>query len=189
MEDLKKKWGKITEGVSGWVLYGLIGIILAVGVHSALGVILSTQYPVVTVKSESMVPTLKVGDMVFVRGSENYSPGDIVVFSGWKKTPIIHRIVMKGDEDGEGIKIGRWKNFSQFSEKELKRKINTSSYDTLYITKGDHNSKCDQCYPNGFTGSYNFLKPEDIHGKSMFKIPYLGLLKLEFVRLSTLLLK
>ena len=69
-----------------------------------------TEYPLLTVASGSMVPTLNIGDLILVQGVENASQlnaatkpdGDIIVF----KSPrlegelIVHRAVYKELHDG-----------------------------------------------------------------------------------------
>ncbi|UCD20710.1 MAG: signal peptidase I [archaeon] len=52
------------------------------------------------------------GDIITVKGSKEYKKGQVIVFKAQgKSTPVIHRIIYVGEEDGE----------------------------TFYATKGDHN--------------------------------------------------
>lgn len=180
MGELKRKWEEISEGTSGWIVYIVLGVVLALITHAALGALLSTQYPVVTVKSRSMVPTLNVGDMVFVQKTGDYKTGDIIVFKGWKSTPIIHRVVVKGEKNPEGINIEVWEEFDQFPQEEFKEELG-SDPSKLYITKGDHNDKCDQCYGK------DYVSQKDIYGENILTVPYVGWVKLGFVRLKSLL--
>ncbi|MCW4052196.1 MAG: signal peptidase I [Candidatus Bathyarchaeota archaeon] len=103
-----------------------------------------TDYPLLTVASESMVPTLNVGDMIIVQGGlagdeirANYVDGDVIVFHGPadRSDLIVHRAVEK-HEDGE----------------------------TYFITKGDHNP----------TADYWIVLESDVVGKVTGVIPYLG---------------
>jgi signal peptidase I len=62
------------------------------------------------VVSESMVPTLKVGDIIIVQGMDEYALDDIVVYrTVLYQKPIVHRIIGMKDNGN-------------------------------YITKGDHNT-------------------------------------------------
>lgn len=182
MRDLKDKWERITEGTSGWIVYILLGVGLALLLQNGLSLAFSTDYPVVTVKSTSMVPELRVGDIVFIRGKGNYEPGDVVVFGGWRRTPIIHRLVaeVRAGEDGK-IEVRTYENFDQISENNLKDIISQSSSNNLFVTKGDNNPICDQCAGKGF------VKPEEIYGKKIFKVPLIGWVKIGFVRIVNLI--
>lgn len=146
-------------------IYG--GIILAFLAHIFLGIILSTNMPIVAVVSSSMehehaenyhykwleknlgynrsyidswpFPNgLSVGDMPIVKGSNDYKVGEIIVYDAGQQAPIIHRII----------------------------KINP---DGSYQTKGDNNPS---------QNSYEFsVKKEQIYGKVIFIIPKLGYFK------------
>jgi len=73
--------------------------------YQAIGFALQTPTPMVSVVSESMLPTLHVGDLVIVAKGD-YKVGDIVVYMRGNM-PIIHRIieikngeyVIKGDNN------------------------------------------------------------------------------------------
>lgn len=62
------------------------------------------------------------GDIIFLKGSDNIKIGDVVVFRGNSKNPIIHRVVNKFDEDS--------KQYYQ-----TKGDNNPSSYENLGETK------------------------------------------------------
>lgn len=103
-----------------------------------------TDYPLLTVASESMVPTLNVGDMIIVQGGltvddirADYVDGDVIVFyrPSVQSDLIVHRAVEK-HEDGE----------------------------TYFKTKGDHNP----------TADYWIVLESDVVGKVTGVIPYLG---------------
>lgn len=75
--------------------YIAAGIAVAIVVYYALGFILQTSDPIVTVVSGSMEPTLYRGDMVVLRGekTENLQKGIIIVyFHPDQKRLIIHRV-------------------------------------------------------------------------------------------------
>jgi signal peptidase I len=78
----------------------LIEMIVIVGVAAALPSLLSraldTQYPLATITSSSMWPTLKRGDLVVVKGlrGDGVAVGQIVVFRNAEEgTMVIHRVV------------------------------------------------------------------------------------------------
>ena len=80
---------------------------------------------------------LDIGDLVVIKGCENYEVGDIILYDVREAPiPIIHRII-KINEDGS------------------------------YMTKGDHN-------PGLNLFEYSVRK-EQIKGKVILKIPYLGM--------------
>ncbi|MFP4045732.1 MAG: signal peptidase I [Candidatus Aenigmatarchaeota archaeon] len=178
MDELKQKWNELVEGPAGWIIYLLLGIGLALLLNGFLSLAMSTDYPVVTVKTNSMVPTLNPGDIVFVRGKEKYDPGDIIVFDGWMPTPLIHRSVARIEKTENGTRIETWRNFSQITETEMEEisEEHLESGETIYVTKGDNNSVCDQC------AGKSFVHPEEIHGHKVVRIPYLGWIKLGLVR-------
>lgn len=175
MQGLKEKWKELTEGPAGWIIYLLLGVVLALALNKGLGLALSTRYPVVTVKSGSMVPTLNVGDIVFVYGRGEYRPGDIAVFDGWRKAPIIHRIVAKTEKGKTGgVKVKISEGLNSISRRDLKKIAQEATSRNLYVTKGDNNPICDQCPGSG----KDFLTRGEIYGKEIFRIPYLGWIKL-----------
>ena len=96
---LKKKWDKLTQGWFGTIIYVFLGFILAYAIIHGLGMALNTNTPVVAVFSESMVPVLNKGDMIFVHNNGEFEVGDIVVYqTAQTPYPIIHRIIeMEGD--------------------------------------------------------------------------------------------
>jgi len=174
-KSFKKKFDKLTEGPFGYVVYAVLGIIIAFLLNQALAFALQTDLPVVAVVSGSMVHDSSteivhynwlqdnlgynrsyvdswpikdgflIGDLPIIMHAENYSVGDVIVYTvPGQKVPIIHRII----------------------------KINS---DGSFTTKGDHNDR-----PIVFSGSgyseYS-VKPSWVHGKVIFIIPKLGYFK------------
>ncbi|MAH48339.1 signal peptidase I [Candidatus Pacearchaeota archaeon] len=86
---------------------------------------------------------LNKGDIVFVLGKEvdDLAVGDVIIFNGSSKHPIIHRII----------------------EIDSDRKI---------TTKGDHNT--------AFLSEEDGIDEELLMGKAVFRIPFIGWLKLIF---------
>jgi len=123
--------------------------------------------------SKSMYPTLDVGEIIFVKKEEKYNPGDIVVFYGWNKNPIAHRIVAISD----GESVIKYENWNELSDKKI---LNLASRgeEKIYITKGDNNPICDQCVLR------EPVRESSIVGKMIFSIPYIGwldILKIGFI--------
>lgn len=166
LADLKKIKKILNEGWTGTVFYCFLGLVIALAVHEGLGLTMGTDLPIVTVSSRSMVPNLRVGDIALIRNTGKYEVGDIIVFDGWERKPIIHRIVAI-KEDNKVTRLGDW---HELSDKEL---LNYEG--KIYITKGDNNPSCDQC-----TGKEPVKKTE-IHGEKILVIPYLGWVKILFV--------
>lgn len=103
------------------ILIALVFIVTYGGMAVA-GIVMNTESPVMVVPSRSMVPTLNVGDIVFVKGvdAETITVGTIIIFrSPNGEIDIIHRVI--------GItKVG----------------------DKLYFqTKGDNNAAPDPWHP------------------------------------------
>ncbi|MBI4895522.1 MAG: signal peptidase I [Candidatus Aenigmarchaeota archaeon] len=79
----------------------LIEIVVVIAVayifYFGMGIALGTSTPMFSVVSESMEPTLHIGDMVIVQVEKTYNVGDIVVYMRGN-IPIIHRIIEKNSE-------------------------------------------------------------------------------------------
>lgn len=130
------------------ILFFLLGILFLFLIYSLDLFINSIVNPerkplfsIYIIASDSMVPTLHVHDGIFIKrmNYDSYQIGDIVTFSEdsyYDGMPITHRIVEKKNMEKESI----------------------------YITKGDHNSNVD---PVSIT-------KEEIYGKVLFHIPKIG---------------
>jgi len=130
------------------IIYIIAGILIAFFINTGLGLILSTPMPIVAVESESMVPTLNVGDILILQGTakDELNISDIIVFLRRDviSTPIVHRLI----------------------------KINN---DETFQTKGDANKAQHSWEKN--------IIYEQIQGKVIFIIPYLGLIKIKLVEI------
>ena len=75
---------------------------------------MGTTSPLVVVTSESMVPTLEVGDLLVIQSwsEESISLGDIIVFwADWNPdTPVVHRIVEIIEESSGRLFVTRGDN-------------------------------------------------------------------------------
>lgn len=176
MSKLKKIWNFIwhENSILSWIVNILLAFILVKFIiYPGLGLVLGTSHPLVAVVSGSMEHNagfdawweqnkdlyakhnitkeqfkefsfkngFNVGDIMLLVGSENFQVGDILVYNGNYKDPIIHRVV----------------------------KIENNKY----ITKGDHNIPTDPIQPS----------QENVVGKAVFRIPYLGWIKVIFTKI------
>lgn len=131
----------------------IIFAIIIFGGVQLLRVTLGTEHPVMVVVSQSMVPTLGVGDLIFVAKIDDYGGmtaaprpiGEIIVFSrsGASEEYIVHRAVEKY------LQGGRW----------------------WFITKGDNNPFRDS----------QPVPEERVIGRVVWRIPIMGYLPL-FIR-------
>lgn len=179
----KKTWHFIWEDDSVWSW--LVNIVLAFVlikfiVYPGLGLISGASYPVVAVVSSSMEHSsnfekwwasnsgyysdfgitegdfssyifkngFNKGDIIVLIGSrpEKIKIGDVIVFNGGRKDPIIHRVIKGWKED--------------------------NSY--YFQTKGDNNAR-------SISGMETKLNENLVIGKALFRIPFLGYVKILFV--------
>lgn len=146
------------DGLREYVKYLIFFIVLAGMAFGGIQVLkstLKTQYPLMVVVSQSMVPTLGVGDFIIVDHIDDFDDitaapipdGDILVFSRSSSSDeyIVHRAVSKFTRDG----------------------------DWLFVTKGDHNLVEDS-HP---------VSEDGVIGKVVGKIPILGYFPL-FIKTS-----
>ena len=81
----------------------LFGITL--GSVGALRIALHTDSPLMVVSSGSMIPTLNVGDIIVVRGTDPsiVTVGTIIIFHSPYdySTPIVHRVIAIDDQNGQ----------------------------------------------------------------------------------------
>jgi len=81
----------------------ILMVVLVFGFWYGTQLALNTQYPALAVVSESMLPTLNVGDVIIVQGvpaaeiNANYTTGDIIVYRdpSHPDERIVHRAVAK----------------------------------------------------------------------------------------------
>lgn len=169
-------------------------LLWVVGVVGAIALVLflvSGTWPaVVAVESESMVPNMQVGDLVFVveedrfgelltheegmrTGSGRFTAypdragnpvyGDVIIYrpNGVDSVhPIIHRAMTWMDTDGQGG----------------------------YVTKGDNNPVVDQNTLLPGVGVIQPVREEWIVGKALFAVPLVGYLPLNIVPLAVVVL-
>ncbi len=186
-----KRFLESDDPKAGWVKDALWIIGVVGGIALLLFLASGTWPAVVAVESESMVPNMNVGDLVFVAAADRYgsltsweegeatgyvkfgdSPdrqgkqvyGDVIIFrpNGDDSVhPIIHRAIAWYDE-------------------------NTTT--PGYITKGDNNPTIDQAafYPG--IGQIKPVQEEWIVGKALFKIPLVGYFPLHIVEFAVVII-
>ncbi len=125
----------------------IIAFILAVCLYKGLGLALGTDYPMLVVVSCSMVPTLERGDVIIVKG---VSWDEIVANEKWKD-PNSTIIVYYEPLQDRLIVHRAYKKLLEDSHKYV-------------VAWGDNNSQPDP-----------WLIPiENVEGKVIYRIPYLG---------------
>jgi signal peptidase len=89
------KWNQRPESAKTiFVILIIIGATL--GAFGTFTIAMGTSSPLVVVESESMIPTLNVGDLLVLQSHapEAINVGDIIVYTAsWHDKPIVHRIV------------------------------------------------------------------------------------------------
>jgi len=86
---------KAVKKTISWVVYLLILAGLIWGIPRGLSYVLRTDYPMASITSGSMWPSLKQGDLVFIKGyvdKEDVQKGDIIVYKNYIGFTI-HRVV------------------------------------------------------------------------------------------------
>jgi signal peptidase I len=209
LKKLKEAWSKLwyffweEDNLLSWALNIIVAFILIKWViYPGLGLMLNTNFPVVAVVSESMEHNgmgfnqwwaenhefyesnniamkdfesfpikngFNKGDIMILYGVDEVNIGDVVVFWGGKKEPIIHRVVKRWTAAD-----GNW----------------------YFQTKGDNNKISLQVYtnilgmqvPKGTEGAIKVIDEteiakEDIVGKAILRVPYLGYIKIWFISL------
>jgi signal peptidase I len=192
LKIISKYWRKATEGWIGWITYALLGIILAYATNFVLGILLKTDLPLVVVVSNSMahkpVNGILCGELVtdFKNTFEDYwryceksfknlgiTKEEFMKFPFKNGLNVGDVALIKGSEKYE---IG---DIIVYSTKEssypIIHRVVALNDDGTYQTKGDHNFAQ---LPYEYS-----IKKDEIHGKVIFIFPYIGLIKVLFVRL------
>ncbi|MBN1385747.1 signal peptidase I [Candidatus Woesearchaeota archaeon] len=204
----KSTWGKIwhfiwdDDSVWSWLVNIVLAfVIIKFLVYPGLGFIFQTSHPIVAVVSGSMEHDgsfddwwqvhqmyyadlgitreeflefdfkngFNTGDIMVLYGKDpgKIEAGDVIVYRSMRPDPIIHRVVEVWDEDGE----------------------------MHFHTKGDHNTQeITDYFLNGMRvspdteGAVKYLDERDIPendyiGKAAVRIPWLGYVKIIFVKL------
>ena len=192
LEKIKKYWKMATEGWIGWITYALLGIILAYATNFLLGLLLKTDLPLVVVVSGSMSHQPENG---FICGSfvdrfeNNFDEywkycGKTYLNFGISKEEFMNFPFKDGLNIGDVAVVGGSVNYKvgdiivfspQNSKYPIIHRIVAINEDGSYQTKGDHNA-------GQLPYEYKIYK-EQIHGKVLYTVPYIGLIKVAFVRM------
>ena len=199
MKEQRRNLGVVTqvqrfmksEDPKAGIARDILWVLCVVGGVALLLFLVSGTWPaVVAVESESMVPNMNVGDLVFVAAADRYGPltswaegqetgyakfglhpdrqgnevyGDVIIYKPNGDTsvhPIIHRAIVWYDNTTE----------------------------PGYITKGDNNPTVDQdAYYQGI-GAIQPVKKEWIVGKALFAIPLVGYLPLHILEFAVVII-
>ena len=179
----------------------LVWVLVVVGAIALTLFLISGTWPaVVTIESESMVPHMNVGDLVFVVEKDRFGPletwdtgkdsgymkfgdyGDVIIYrpnGAGDIHPIIHRaLVYAGVNETYQFRTGNYI-------------YNYTAPQAGYITKGDNNMVIDQVgWIDGYRGlgSLEPVKPDWVVGKALFAVPLLGYLPLNIVPVAIILI-
>jgi signal peptidase I len=192
LEKIRKYWKIATEGWIGWITYALLGIILAYGTNFLLGLFLNTKLPLVVVVSNSMShkPENNILCGEYVKDYKNTFDeywkycGEKLINFGITKETFMEFPAKNGLNIGDvALVAGREKYnvgdiivfLPQGSKYPIIHRIVAINNDGSYQTKGDHNSA---------QLPYEYkVQTTQIYGKVIFTIPYIGLIKVFFVRM------
>ncbi|MCD6591170.1 MAG: signal peptidase I [Candidatus Aenigmarchaeota archaeon] len=135
-------------GAKGTFFYIFLGVAMAMLINQGLAIALSTDMPVVAVESNSMVPTFYKGDILIIHGVSN------------------------PDSYKEILHIGDIIVFSAPGrDVPIVHRIVQINPDGSFQTMGDAN--------NGRQLPFEkHIEPNQIHGKVIFVLPYLGWVKI-----------
>lgn len=80
----------------------VVALAIAVIIYKAVAFAVNSPLPFVTVVSDSMLPVIHRGDILFVVRPHEYHAGDIVVYRvGVVPYPIVHRLIGQEEVDGQ----------------------------------------------------------------------------------------
>ena len=163
VQMMKKPKINISKKQKKEAFLAVLMVVIAVGgTFAFLGILrvtLKTNNPLVVVTSESMVPTIDVGDLLVIQGKDpaEIENGTILLYDSrnlwpnrYVEEPIVHRIVDKYLNDTDG----KW----------------------YFITQGDNNGDTDP--PDGAFGSEIAVPEERVIGIVKTIIPKIGLVKI-----------
>ncbi|QEE16529.1 signal peptidase I [Promethearchaeum syntrophicum] len=160
---MKKSKINISKKQKKEAILAVLMVVIAVGgTFGFLGILrltLKTDNPLVVVTSESMVPTIDVGDLLVIQGKDpaEIENETIILYDSrglwpnrYVEEPIVHRVVDRYENETDG----KW----------------------YFITKGDNNDDTDP--PDGAFGSEIAVPEERVIGIVKTIIPKIGLVKI-----------
>lgn len=176
---------------AGWVKDALWVVGVVAGIALLLFLASGTWPAVVAVESESMVPNMNVGDLVFVAAYDRY--GELTSWEEGEATGFV-RFGDSPDRQGNqvyGDVIIFRPNGDDTVHPIIHRAMSWYDGNTTaagYITKGDNNPSIDQAayYPG--IGQIQPVRKEWIVGKAIFKIPLVGYFPLHIVEFAIVII-
>lgn len=183
---LKKTWHFIwhENSLLSWIVNIILAfIIVKFVIYPLIGLLLSTSYPIVAVVSGSMEHDNINFNEWWASNKDFYLKNEFTK-SQFQQSPFPNGfnkgdiIVLKGTEPKD-IKIGHvivYKN-QQYTNPIIHRVVKkyTKNNNYYFQTKGDHNSQPD-----------SEINENQIIGKAIFRVPYLGWIKIWFTQLINL---
>jgi signal peptidase len=165
-------------------------VVAVVGAIALVLFLVSGTWPaVVAVESESMVPNMQVGDLVFVvapdrfGGLQTWEEGEQTGYARFAEYPDLQGRMPYGD-----VIIYR-PNGADSVHPIIHRAIRWDEAEPHpgYITKGDNNPIEDQSFSISGIGTIEPVKEEWVVGKALFAIPLIGYLPLNIVPFALLI--
>jgi len=165
-----------------WVKTGIMLAIVLIaffGFWFGLRFSMATEYPLLAVASESMVPTLNVGDLIVVHGVTNASEiyahptnGDVIIFNTYDPSKTQEPLNLRPGGPPELI-VHRAISKTVTYDKYVGRNV------TYITTKGDHNPTEDR-----WPGTNDGVPEYYVVGKVVGTVPQIGNVPL-FIRTPT----
>ncbi len=207
--DLKKTWKKLwhfiweDNSIWSWIVNIILAFILIKYIiYPGLGLALGTSYPIVAVVSDSMEHNYDFD--TWWQNSEEYYSGIGIVESSFEKFPLKNGF-NKGDimilwrANHNNINIGDVIVFQSARTNPkpdpiIHRVIIIEEKDGIitYQTKGDNyltnRRQINGCFQDGCIYESD-IKQNQVLGKAVFKVPYLGYIKIWFVDLLKVFIK
>ncbi len=190
IEQIKKIWNFLwnDDSVFSWFASLLIAFLLIkFVVYPGLGLLFGTQFPIVAVVSESMEHEGNFDEWWMVHEEfylkNNISKEEFLDFpfkNGFNKGDIM---ILVG-EHPEQIKRGEILVFWSGKPYPIIHRVTKINEQTVFETKGDNNR--DQVRQAPVLDETN-IQAEQIVGKAVARIPYLGYVKIWFVELLTII--
>lgn len=191
LKNLRKRWDKITEGWFGYLIYALLGILLAYLFNFFFGIILNTELPFVVIVSNSMShsPNSQICGTDLENYKNNFDDYWKVCGESYKAFNITKEIFSEfpfknGLEIGDiavitgsnEYKIGDVIVYKPRNEKyPIIHRIVALNEDGSFQTKGDRN--------NGQLYYEKRVEKSQIYGKAVLRIPLIGWPKVILTRL------
>ncbi|MBN2734452.1 MAG: S26 family signal peptidase [Methanomicrobiaceae archaeon] len=178
------------------IIRDIAWVLCAVGIIALLLIIFSGTWPaVVAVESESMVPNMNVGDLVFVVAPDRYGElctwedGIITGYGKFNEYPDRQGNTVYGDviiykpNGDESIHPIIHRAVGWYEQNATTPDINSG-----YITKGDNNQIYDQLSGIVGVGVIKPVKEEWIIGKALFSVPFIGYAPLHLFEFAIILI-